>query len=63
LNEEFLGVEWFSGIASAEVFVPGDLAESLGSLSKQYWLATCQTRHDREVVKRTRSREGRGTPR
>jgi hypothetical protein len=63
LDKKLLGVKGFSSIASTEIFVAGDLAESLGSLSKQYWLATCQTRHDREVVKRTRSRAGRGTPR
>jgi hypothetical protein len=53
----------FSGIASTEVFVAGDLAESFGSLSEQDWLTVRQLRNTQEVVKRTRSLEGRGSRR
>jgi hypothetical protein len=38
-------VKGFSGIASTEVFIAGDLAKSLGSLSKQYWLTIRQLVH------------------
>jgi hypothetical protein len=38
-------MEGFSGISSTEVFVPGDLAESLGSLPEQDWLTFRQLGH------------------